>query len=133
MTRDLKYGLALGLLIATGLTGWVTFLNSSGGSAVFERAGTTYGTTILIYYLGFSIGGALLGSLAPIRRWAWGSMLLGFLFVLPVYVSVIVLQAPREKWFSTWYIAGVLFRSLLVGGGVGLWVWSNEYGKRRRE
>ncbi len=124
---NLARGLALGLFIATGLTVWITFLRVTQGTAPFEHAGTPYGRTVLLYYAGFVVGGTVLGALLPLRRWALGSMLLGFLFVLPVYASFVVLDATPAERFSSWNVLGTLIASIVVGGGLGLWVWSNEW------
>ncbi len=129
--RNILRGAGLGVFIASGLSAWATVLRLSQGTAPFERAGTPYAQTVLLYFVGFSFGGAILGALLPLRRWALGSMLLGFFFVAPVYASFVFLDASPHGRFSSWNVIGTLAASTIVGGGVGLWVWSNEQKGRR--
>ncbi|MGH7654560.1 MAG: hypothetical protein ACREN6_07855 [Gemmatimonadaceae bacterium] len=124
--RNIVRGMGLGVFIASGLSAWATFLRLVQGTAPFERAGTPYAQTVLIYYLAFTFGGAIIGALQPLRRWALGSMLLGVLFVAPVYASFVFLDTSPHGRFSTWNVLGTLAASIIVGGGAGLWVWSNE-------
>ena len=129
--RNVLRGLGVGLFIATGLSAWATVVRLSRGSDPFERAGTPYAKTIFLYYAGFSLGGAVVGALLPLRRWALGSMLLGFLFVAPVYGSFVFLGASPQERFSSWNVLGTLAASIIAGGGLGLWAWSNERKGRR--
>lgn len=128
--RNVLRGLGLGVFIATGLSAWATFLRLWQGTAPFQHAGSTYSRTVFLYYAAFITGGVILGLLHPLRRWALGSMLLGFLFVLPVYASFVLIDASPSERFSTWNVCGTLAASLVVGGGVGLWVWLNERNHR---
>jgi FtsH-binding integral membrane protein len=125
-TRTAIRGLGVGLLVATGLSAWATFLRVWQGVAPFDRLSTPYARTVAVYYVGFGVGGAMLGALLPLRRWALGSMLLGVLFVAPVYAGFVFLHPPTTGLSLSWKILGTLAASVIVGGGLGLWVWSNE-------
>ena len=124
--RNVLRGLGLGLFIATGLSAWATFLRLSQGTAPFERIGIPYAQAVLVYYGALGLGGAVVGALLPLRRWALGSMLLGFLLLAPMYASSALLYTLHHPRFSTWIALGTLAASIIVGGGLGLWVWSNE-------
>ena len=126
LRNNLIRGLTLGLLMASGLTAWVTIVRLTLGPDAFALNGISYGKTVCFYFVGFAIGGIALGPLLPLRKWALGSMLLGFIFVLPVYATFIMLHAARADRFSNWNILGTLFGSLVTGGIVGFWVWSDQ-------
>lgn len=72
-SHNVRRGLALGLMIATGLSLWITLLRLAFGNGVFEARGLDCWRTVLRYFLGFSVGGVMLGALMPLRRWALGS------------------------------------------------------------
>lgn len=118
-------GLGLGVFVATGFTVWVTILRISQGTVPFDRVGTAYGDTVLFYYGSFAIGGMLAGVLWPVlHRWLVGWMLLGCIFVAPVYVAFVIVGTSPAGPLSIWKIVGVLFGAVVVGGLVGLRSWS---------
>jgi len=124
--RNLLRGLILGVFVARGLSLWATVIRFTSGTDHSNASGATYGKTLINYYAGFVIGGLLIGLLLPIRRHAWGSMLLGFLFVLPVYSAFIVFGSSSNR-LDRVDTLGALIISAVAGGGLGLWVWFNEY------
>lgn len=121
--RNMRLGMLLGLWIAAGLSLWALLVRLVIGTAPFEATTFSLGQTVLIYFAGFTTGGLLVGLLSPLRRWAIGSMLLGIVFTLPVY-ALFTAAYEKSSVPSSWL--GVLVASVLVGGGLGLWVWSNE-------
>ena len=127
--RNLRSGVILGVCIATGLSVWVTLIRLGGGTGPLEERGTPYARTIVLYYVGCVFGGVLLGALLPLRRWALGSVLLGILFVLPIYSTFAFSRSLQSDSESPWRIPGVMIVSMLVGGILGLYAWSLE---RRR-
>lgn len=130
LKRNLLVGLSLGLFMAAGLSLWITFLRVTLGTAPFDEIGVPYTVTVLLYMIGFGIGGILIGALLPLRRWALGSMLLGMLFTFPVYATFLLAHSGLDGFHRGWKLAGLLIGTLIVGGGLGLWVWSEE-GRRR--
>jgi|SRR6185312_3459881 len=112
--------------MASGLSAWVTLVRLTLGHDAFALNDLSYGRTVCFYFVGFGVGGIALGPLLPLRKWALGSMFLGFIFVLPVYATFIMLRAAPADRFSSWNILGTLFGSLVTGGIVGFWVWSDQ-------
>lgn len=129
--HNIMRGLGVGLFVATGLSVWITFLRLWQGTAPFDRAGTQYGVTVVVYYVAFSLGGIVVGALLPLRRWALGSMLLGMLFVGPVYASFVFLDASPQDRFSRWNVFVTLAATVIGGGLLGLWMWWGEQRGRR--
>ena len=130
LKRNLLRGLSFGLFVATGLGLWVTFLRVTLGTGPFDDSGVPYALTVLLYFVGCAVGGTLLGALLPLRRWALGSMLLGVLFTLPVYATFLLAHSGLDSFHRGWKLAGLLVGTLIVGGGLGLWVWSEEVRRR---
>lgn len=124
--RNMRLGMLLGLWIATGLSLWALLVRLVVGTAPFEATTFSLTQTVVIYFAGFTTGGLLVGLLSPLRRWAVGSMLLGIVFTLPVYALFTAAYAKDAADPSSWLGPGVLVASVIVGGGLGLWVWSNE-------
>ncbi len=119
-------GLGLGLAIATGFAIWITFLRLSAGARPFDRLDTTYSATVALYYAGGSVGGLVIGLLWPLRRWPWGSALLGMLGVFPLYFGVELTKSrPSEAW-TVDNLATSAFLAFLVGGALGIWVWLDD-------
>jgi MFS family permease len=129
--RNVVLGIGLGLAIATAFTLWVSFLRLTAGTEPFERTGTSYSVTILVYYVGFAVGGLMVGLLAPLRKWPLGSALLGFLLMLPMYSAFVIVKAPRSEWLTPFWILSTLGVSVVGGGALGLWIWREEHGRRR--
>jgi hypothetical protein len=127
MLTNVFRGLGFGLLMATGFTAWITVIRLTSGDAPFERTGTPFWSTVLFYYAGFAIGGALAGSVwSFLHRRAIGWFIMGLLLVAPVYaVFVIVDESPAKRW-SSWNIGAVIFGAVVVGGLNGLRMWSIE-------
>src|SRR2546422_574187 len=99
VTNTLR-GLGLGLFLATAFSVWITLLRARNGDSPFDRVGTPFWTTVLFYYTGFSIGGLLAGSLwSLLERWAIGWVIMGCLFVAPVYAMFVIVNRPAgERW-----------------------------------
>ena len=120
-------GSGFGALVASGFSVWATVIRLWAGPAAFAKpGGTSYPRTVLFYFIGCTVGGTVVGALAPLRRWLLGSMLLGILFMLPVYACFfLVSQTPRE-WLSSGNFGIMLIVSGLGGSAAGgLW-WLDE-------
>lgn len=126
LLRNLVKGLSLGLAIATGLSAWVLLLRAQAGAAPFDRLNTTLSATVVGYYLGGAVGGLLIGLAWPLRQWLIGYALLGILGVFPLY-----LFAPGGHndvpLLSSENLATALLGAIFVGGGVGVWSWSEDH------
>ena len=128
--KNLLVGVALGLFIATGFSVFITIERVAMGTEPFERHSVTYSQLVAIYYIGFLVGGSLVGLLLPLRRWLLGQMFLGFVLLLPAYGAVVVQSAPRAEWFTRFNVVFTLAVSILGGGVIGIWSW---FGDRRKK
>src|SRR5689334_21564449 len=128
--QDVRRGVFGGAAIATCFSAWATFLRITAGAAPFEHTGTAYGQTVGIYFAAFTIGGVLIALLWPLRRWAIGSMVLGFLFLLPVYSGFVLVDAEPAARFSSWNVWSTLIISAVGGSTLGLSVWWTERRQR---
>lgn len=124
-------GLGFGLFVATGLSAWATILRVSQGTGPFDRIGSSYGITVLVYFLAFSLGGVIWGLLAPLRRWLLGSMLLGALLLAPMYLGFSILNRPSPELTTAWRTAASVIASLVAGGLLGVYVWVHERRNKR--
>jgi hypothetical protein len=124
--RNLRVGLGLGILTATALSVWSVAVRVLVGTQPFEQSTFSVGTTVIHYYMGFSASGALVGLLMPLRRWALGSMFLGIVFVLPVYLLFATSYARSVSDVGSWQLPGIAIVSVVVGGALGLWSWFND-------
>jgi hypothetical protein len=131
-SANVLHGLVLGLFLATAFSVWITLLRVANGDSLFDRTGTPFWTTVLFYYAGFSIGGVLAGSLwSLLRRWAVGWVIMGFVFIAPVYAMFVIVNRPPAERLSAWNVGATIFGAAVVGGLAGLRIWSlNRVGWR---
>jgi hypothetical protein len=121
--KNVLKGVGLGLFIATGFTVWITFVRLTAGTAPFERLHTTYSATVGLYYAGGLLGGTTVGLLWPLRRWHWGSALLGMLGVFPLYFGVELTQAPSSEAFTLRNVGFSAVLAFAVGGASGVSIY----------
>lgn len=127
------FGLKVGLLLATVLSAWVTIVGLALGAHAFERIGLSWVQIVSLYYVALPLGGAASGAVEPLRRYAWGAMLQGFLLVLPVYVGVVVsigLALGKVPSVAVGVIIGLLLAAF-GGSTLGLWIWIEDRQKER--
>ena len=124
LTNALR-GLGFGLFLGTAFSAWITLLRVSNGTSPFERAGTPFWRAVLFYYAGLSMGGLLAGSLwSLLRRWAAGWVIIGFVFIAPVYAMFVIVNRPAGERWSAWNVGATVFGAAVVGGFAGLRMWS---------
>jgi hypothetical protein len=122
-------GAGTGAAIATGFALWVSLLRIGHGTAPFDRLGTSYVTTIAIYYATLAPAGAIVGLLYPLRRSRFGAMVLGFLFMLPMYAAFVAVKTPSQELFQPFRVLLTILVAALAGALLGYWIWSEEQGK----
>lgn len=122
----LAKGLALGLVVATGLSVWVTLLRVASGTAPFDRLDTTYPTVIGLYYASGLAGGLVIGLAWPLRRWLLGSALLGALGVLPLYLGAAFIESEPSQWLTQENLTVAVVLAIIVGVPLGIWVWFRD-------
>jgi len=102
------------------------------GNRPLSRYGLTPLAIAAVYYLAGIVGGVVVALAYPINRWFLGAFALGSLAVAPVYVGFgLLLRSSDDPPSLPWVLGGTL--ALLVGGGVGTQIWSEEHkGASRR-
>jgi hypothetical protein len=74
---------------------------------------------VFAYVAGAVVGGALVGALLPITRWAPGAFLVGTAGTLPFFLMASLLIASDAPWFPDQLVMA-LIASMLLGGLLGL-------------
>lgn len=122
LLNDLVLGIGAGLAIAICLCFYAGILYLFRGPKPFESNGTTLGTVILLYLVGGTVAGAVLGLLFPFTRWRWGAALVGFVAAMPVFV---IFRFALEG-FTPWTKGDTIVMSvwaLTLGSTVGWIFW----------
>jgi hypothetical protein len=114
-----------GVAFATICSLWVGLIVLFRGTGAFERAGVSPLMAVGVYFLVGPLSGTLIGLMLPLARSMIGSMLVGFVGVLPLYGSFALILVPRKHW-----VAGLLlvcFLGVTVGGMTGATAWRREH------
>ena len=127
--KRMLLGGSAGTFIATGFAVWVSLLRIGQGTEPFDHLGTSYGTTITIYYATLPPAGAIVGLLYPIGRSRFGAMALGFLFLLPMYAAFVAVKTPPQELFQPFRVVLTILVAGLAGALLGYWIWSDDHGK----
>jgi hypothetical protein len=114
-------------VVATALSVWVTLLRVVSGTAPFDRLDTTYPTVVGLYYAGALAGGLVIGLAWPLRRWLFGSALLGVLGMLPLYLGVAYIESAPSQWLTEESLTVAVLLAILVGAPVGTLVWFRDH------
>jgi len=126
---NLVAGVKLGLLAATCFSVLTIALRLIGGSKRFEEFGISWLDAVLTYYGAFALGGLLVGLLLPLRRFALGSITLGFVGVFPAYAAFTVQLRRRDELGAGDLLLAIVF-SAVVGGAVGYTSWREDQKQR---
>lgn len=113
---DIALGNGVALVTALALCAWVTVVRLLGGAAAFNELHASYSQVILVYLASVPVVGTLIGILKPLLSSAVGSISVGSLCAIPVFVPVFVLTGELD-W------GGVLLCSVGVGGSIGYKFW----------
>jgi hypothetical protein len=128
LADNLRLGLRVGLIMATGFALWATVVRVALGPVAFERFGVGWLQIIGAYYAALSLGGAVYGALYPLRRHVLASVLMGIALMFSLYLGVGVLL-NLSKVGSTSLLPTLTDALVLgsVGGALlGLWLWVDE-------
>ena len=116
-------GVLIGLIAACAYT-LIAFLRLSVGLVVFgsEILGTDFaiGKVPVLYFVGFPLGGMVVGFLWPLHRSQFGATFLGVIGFLPLYMGGALIIDPGSPWVG-------VFLAAIVGGAVG-WFWWERHG-----
>ncbi len=131
--ENLRWGLRLGLIMATCFSVAVVIARVVIGPGALQRFGISWAAIIAVYYVALSLGGLAFGALLPLKRHPLGAMVLGFLLVLPMYAALSVLMGLGLKEIPSVRV-GLIIGAILaavVGGAVGISIWSDEQKEQR--
>ena len=84
---------------------------------------------VFTYVAAAVVGGALVGALLPITRWAAGAFLVGTAGALPVFLMISLLIATDAPWFPDQLLMA-LIGSMLLGGLLGIYFRSQSQSER---
>lgn len=118
-------GILGGLVLATGLSLWVTAVRIIAGPSAFEEMNTTYLAVVLTYYAGGIGGGGVFGLLLPLARTLWGTVLLGYLAALPTVVGIRIATDGFSPWTMPDTVALVF--TPLIGALVAYNLWRSVH------
>jgi hypothetical protein len=110
-------GVLGGCIMATLFSGMAVMAYAIGDGQAFDRLGVSLGSTLALYFAGGIVGGLLVGLLFPLTTWRWGSVVVGILAALPVYLGANLLIGLEDVMVG-------IFLATIVGGAVGYQVWS---------
>jgi hypothetical protein len=88
-----------GLVMATLYSVYVMLLYSFNGPSSVESNGVSIGNIVLVYYVGGTLGGLIVGGLWPLLRWRLGATLVGIVVAFVVFVGVIM---ASDGYASIW-------------------------------
>lgn len=112
------WGMLTGVIAATLLSVIVLIGHFGGAHSTSGQQGLPVGAVLTAYYAGCILGGALVGLLHPIGRWAGGAALLGLIGTISLFVCVGISMYGLE--WSTGDTVSVAIPSILIGPVLGL-------------
>jgi len=120
-------GLCLAIVYSISVTLQRVFL----GPEFLTRMGLSWGSLIALYFVALPVGGILAGLL---YRFLWRSLLgaavLGAIGALPLYLGASLLVAHGSSMWSSIVTGGTVLGTVVVGGGVGMVLWSDDVKER---
>jgi hypothetical protein len=111
----MRWGAALGLI----LVAWVLVLVPLGGADALDRLGIHLFQLAFLYLLAGVLGGALVGCLLPLTRWAPGAVLVAVIALFPMGLGAVGLLRGFRPWTVVHTITVVSW-PVIVGIPVGL-------------
>lgn len=126
MKENLRRGLILGLGEAAVLSLWIIFAVEFLEDNALAEYNASLLEAVAAYSVGGVTGGVLAGLVYPLRKYALGSVMVGFLLAAPAAVGIIVVTTPKQEMWTIGGIPGALIAAALVGGLVGLQIWSED-------
>jgi hypothetical protein len=119
LTREVRFGVLFGLIMASLYCAYVTVLYVIAGPSPFERRHTTF-VAVLVAYAASGLGGGLLyGLLHPLRRSLPGQLVVGTFISMLVFFNIGISRSGLPTtWASTdWeavVVLGLLFGVILT-------------------
>lgn len=125
MRRETNIGLGVffGVALATFYSAFVLILFMIRGDSAFEANDITLLGTISAYYFGGIVGGVIVGLLLPLATWRWGSVIVGVVAAVPVFLGIGIAmyggpgsRGPNDRF-------GLVTAAILLGGFGGYAFW----------
>jgi hypothetical protein len=124
--QAIRGGFVFGILVASAYTAYVGVLYLVRGSAPFEAHDVTFWSLVISYYLGFGLGGIVVGALAFLARFPEGAVLVGILGALCVMIAIgSAIEGPVMSWTGRNWMQCVL-AAVPLGAFAGVMWWKHE-------
>ncbi len=117
-------GILIGIFVAVlySIVATAVYLITAGRA--FEAHGLTLLSTILAYFTGGILGGAVFGYMLPWTRKRVGAIVVGMITALPAGVGLnMAMRGPPTRWDDS-DIFAVVIGSIILGGLLGNSFWS---------
>jgi len=130
MKRELRFGerVKVGVMGALLLAGLFSLLAGLarfdlGGDGYHREFRISYARTVALYFGSLPVGGAVVGAMGRLFRYALGAFCLGFLMALfPFLTAAFLINLPGLSRSDACVVA--ISASLVIGGGGTLLGWS---------
>lgn len=117
---NVRTGVFIGLLMATGYLGWVSIVYVLGGAEAFSSHNVTYLLMVLTYYAVGVVGGAIVGLALPWVNHPFVAILVGILVGWVFFFAIeLASSGPVWRWGrGDWRNVAVLGALLGAPGGL---------------
>jgi hypothetical protein len=92
------WGVVMGLAMAAFYSVIAIIIYGFGGEAPLEGYNSSLGETLLVYWVGGVLGGAILGALKPVARNIVGAIVVGIVVALPVSAMTMFAIDRNAPW-----------------------------------
>lgn len=121
--RDIKWGLGHGLGFAVLYSLLVAILYAIRGARAFDRYATSIGSVIALYFAAGVIAGALVGIMRPLTASRGGSILVGTVAAIPVFLGVgVLISGSITAWDDDTWVP-MLLAAFILGPVLGNQQW----------
>lgn len=127
LRRNLRIGLLFGVVFGGGYSLWICFLWVVGGEQALSQHGFGLMEGIAAYFGGGLVGGTIVGLLLPLRKWAWGAVLLGIALCVPMSIGIVAVSVSPDRLWSWSGIPLATGIGALIGGVTGWQAWSEDH------
>lgn len=120
--RNLLWGLKYGLTLGVGYSALALILEGATGGEATRRTGVAMEVAILVYLLGCSAFGLLLGLMRPLLRSRLGAIAAGMIAGLPFSFLIFATMDLPESTTSQRVVQAIVF-GFIMGGVTGNMVY----------
>jgi hypothetical protein len=121
---NVPIGVIIGIITAVVYSIVAVLIYLFTGGRAFVEIGASLPMTVLVYFGGGILGGAIVGSLLPFTERRIGSVFVGVVGGIPVAAGVVwLLEGPIIGWGQIEWET-VFFLAAFLGGGGGFFLWT---------